>query len=106
MLSAAAQLDYTLAGFVFEGIAVPAAVLHIQSVVVNAQGDAIVTVQIYATLAALQANGACVAAQWAYPVTDGQTMAQVWASLCALTGLTTQDGSPVSLSGATPVSGE
>jgi hypothetical protein len=106
MLSSTAQLDYTLSGFTFDGISVPSAVLHIASVTVNDQGDCIVDVEIYATAALVTTGTPLTTAQWAYTVTDGQTMAQVWTSLSAMTGLTDPNGVAISLTGATAVAGE
>ena len=100
------QLDYTLSGFTFSGLDVPTAVLHIQNVQFNDQGNAIVNVQIFASLAAMTTHPPLTVAQWAYTTSNGQTMAQVWASLQAMTGLMDLNGNIINLSGATPVAGE
>jgi hypothetical protein len=100
------QVDYTLSGYVFEGIPVPAAVLHIDRVIFDFSGTAIVQGRIFPSLAVMQANGAAASFQWSYPVADAQPLAQIWAGLGAMTGLIDSTGSPVSLVGAVPVPGE
>jgi len=107
MLSSTAQLDYNLSGLTFDGLAIPTAVLHIQSVTFNDAGNAIVNVQIFASSSAMGVNAPLTTAQWAYTITDGQTMAEVWQSLSAASEtFNTIDGTPVSFSGATAVAGE
>jgi hypothetical protein len=100
------QVDYTLSGYVFEGISVPAAVLHIDRVIYDYSGTAIVQGRIFPTQAQQQANGAAATFQWSYPTADSQPLAQIWAGLGAMTGLIDSTGSPVSLAGAVPVPGE
>jgi hypothetical protein len=100
------QLDYTLSGYVFEGIPVPTAVLHIDRVIFDFSGTAIVQGRIFPSLAEMQANGAAATFQWSYPVADAQPLAQIWAGLCAMAGLTDSTGAAVNLVGAVPVPGE
>jgi hypothetical protein len=58
------QVDYTLSGYVFEGIPVPAAVLHIDRVIFDFSGTAIVQGRIFPSLAVMQANGAAASFRW------------------------------------------
>jgi hypothetical protein len=100
------QVDYTLSGYTFEGVSIPSAVLHIKQVTFEATGTAIVDVEIYTDATIMSTSSPLRTAQWAYPITDGQTTAEVWTSLCAQSGLTDQQGNAISLTGATPVTGE
>jgi hypothetical protein len=93
------QVDYTLSGYAFEGISVPAAVLHIDRVIYDYSGTAIVQGRIFPSQAQQQATGAAATA-------DSQPLAQIWLGLCAMTGLADSTGSPVSLVGAVLVPGE
>ena len=107
MLSSTAQLDYNIAGFTFDGIAFPAAVLHLQSATFNDAGNAIINIQIFASAASMGVNTPLTTGQWAYPVADGQTMAQVWQSLStAGETFTTLDGTTISFADASPIGGE
>jgi len=106
------QLDYTLSGFVYEGISVPSANLHLSSIAINDQNTVTVTASIYPTLAEMQSGALPLGSpsQWSYPVSNlagAEALASaVWTTLSGMSGLTTSNGASISFSGAVAVSGE
>lgn len=76
------QLDYTLSGYTFLGLPITSAIFHIQSFAFDNRGNISVNVQIYFDLASMQSGvEPLLTTQYNYAATDGQTIAQVWASL-------------------------
>ena len=93
------QLDFLLAGYTFQGLQAPHAVMHFRRVTFDDTFHATVDVDIYADVEQQAAGNPLTSAEWGYTVQDSQTTADVFSSLQAH-----PDAGPI-LAGATPVRG-